>query len=128
MEWDDRRSSEEEGEEGEEGEATGGRAGGGVDREGEEEGGRRSFGVTEKRRQIERLSEKAERLERWLKESRPKIGGRAERLRAMLRTMNPRSWLPLTGPFRDITDRLSWIVRTKSLFMQKPLEKHKIII
>jgi transposase len=40
----------------------------------EEEEGRRSFRVTERRRQIERLWKKAERIERWLKQSNPKRG------------------------------------------------------
>ena len=47
-------------------------------------GGRRrgSFGVTERRRQIERLLEKAERLERWLKESRPKMGRQGREIKS----------------------------------------------
>jgi transposase/dsDNA-binding SOS-regulon protein len=53
-----------------------------VDREGEEEEGRRSFGAIEKRRQIERLLEKAERLERWLKESSPKMGRQGREIKS----------------------------------------------
>jgi len=53
-----------------------------VDREGEEEEGRRSFGAIEKRRQIERLLEKAERLERWLKQSSPKMGRQGREIKS----------------------------------------------
>jgi transposase len=48
----------------------------------EEEEGRGFFGVTERRRQIERLLEKAERLERWLRESSPKMGRQGREIKS----------------------------------------------
>ena len=54
-----------------------------VDRRDEEdEPGRRSSGGTERERQIERLRKKAERLERWLQESRPKMGRQGREIKS----------------------------------------------
>ena len=57
----------------------------GVDNGGDEEGEerRRSFGVTERRRQIERLWKKAERIERWLKQSSPKRGRQGREIKKL---------------------------------------------
>jgi len=51
-------------------------------REEDEEQGRRSFGATERRRQIERLQKKAERLEGWLKENGPKMGRQGREIKS----------------------------------------------
>jgi hypothetical protein len=48
-----------------------------------DEPGRRSSGGAERGRQIGRLLKKTERVEGWLQENGPKMGGRAERLRVM---------------------------------------------
>jgi len=53
-----------------------------VDRGDEEEEGRRSFGATERRRQIERLQKKAERIEGWLKENGPKMGRQGREIKS----------------------------------------------
>jgi transposase len=54
-----------------------------VDRRGDEdEPGARSSGGVEGNRQIERLLEKAERLERWLKENRSKMGRRGKEIKS----------------------------------------------
>jgi transposase len=55
----------------------------GVDRrdDGEEEG-RRTTGGAERKRQIERLHQKAERIERWLKENRPKMGRQGREIKS----------------------------------------------
>jgi len=48
----------------------------------EDEPGRRPSGGGEKRRQTERLLQKAERMERWLKESRPKMGRQGREIKS----------------------------------------------
>jgi len=54
-----------------------------VDREDEDdERGRGSFVAKERGRQIERLLQRAERLERWLKESSPKIGKQGREIKS----------------------------------------------
>jgi transposase len=51
-------------------------------REDEDVAERRLFGGVERGRQIERLREKAERLERWLKESSPKMGRQGREIKS----------------------------------------------
>lgn len=48
----------------------------------EDEPGRRPLRGCEKRRQTERLLQKAERIERWLKESRPKVGRQGREIKS----------------------------------------------
>ncbi len=49
--------------------------------DGDEEG-RRSSGGAERKRQIERLLQKAERIERWLRENRPKMGRQGREIKS----------------------------------------------
>jgi transposase len=51
-------------------------------RDDEDEPEGRSSGGVERKRQIERLWKKAERMERWLKESRPKIGRQGREIKS----------------------------------------------
>ena len=53
-----------------------------VDRKDDDDQWRRSLGVTERRRQVERLQEKAERIERWLKENGPKMGRQGREIKS----------------------------------------------
>jgi len=50
----------------------------GVDKKDNDEEGRRSSGGAERKGQIERLLQKAERIERWLGENRPRVGRQGE--------------------------------------------------
>jgi len=53
-----------------------------VDRKDDDDQWRRSLGVTEGRRQVERLQQKAERIERWLKENGPKMGRQGREIKS----------------------------------------------
>jgi transposase len=53
-----------------------------VDRKDDDDQWRRSLGVTERRRQVERLQQKAERIERWLKENGPKMGRQGREIKS----------------------------------------------